>query len=191
MKLERVLPYSHSLMKKAATTGDFVIDATVGNGNDTLFLAQLVGESGKVFGFDIQEEAIERTKARLQEAKLADVVELFCTGHEHVKECLPKEVHGNIKGAIFNLGYLPKSDRTIVTKAETTIAAIDQILEMMAPEGIIVLVIYHGHPGGKEEKEAILDYVKQIDQQKAHVLLYQFLNQKNNPPFIIAIEKRK
>ena len=77
MKLERVLPYSHSLMKKAATTGDFVIDATVGNGNDTLFLAQLVGESGKVFGFDIQEEAIERTKARLQEAKLADVVELF------------------------------------------------------------------------------------------------------------------
>ena len=78
-----------------------------------------------------------------------------------------------------------------MTKAETTIAAIDQILEMMAPEGIIVLVIYHGHPGGKEEKEAILDYVKQIDQQKAHVLLYQFLNQKNNPPFIIAIEKRK
>ena len=97
---------------------------------------------------------------------------------------------GKVKAAIFNLGYLPKGDHSIITKPNTTIDALEQLLEIMSPEGIIVLVIYYGHPGGEHEKDTILEYVHQLDQQKAHVLQYQFLNQQNNPPFIIAIEKR-
>lgn len=190
MKLQRILPFSHTLMEKAATTGDIVVDGTVGNGNDTVFLAKLVGPTGKVFGFDIQKEAIERTTERLQRENLQDNVELFQTGHENIKQCIPEEFYGKVKGAIFNLGYLPKGDHNIITKPDTTIEALEQLLEIMAVEGIIVFVVYHGHPGGDVEKEALLDYVKNIDQQRAHVLCYKFLNQKNNPPFIIAVEKR-
>ncbi len=191
MKLKRILPYSHTLMEKAASNGDIVVDGTVGNGNDTVFLAKLVGPTGKVYGFDIQKEAIERTKKRLQEEQLTDNVELFQAGHENIKKYIPKHFHGHVKGAIFNLGYLPKGDHRVITKPETTIQALEQLLDIMTVEGIIVFVVYHGHPGGDVEKEALVDYVKNIDQQKAHVLCYQFLNQRNNPPFIIAVEKRR
>jgi tRNA G37 N-methylase Trm5 len=190
MKLEKILPYSHSLLEKAAATGDIVVDATVGNGHDTIFLAKLVGPTGTVFGFDIQQEAIERTKEKLANNGLLDSVILFQSGHENLMNCIPDLYHGKIKAAIFNLGYLPKGDHSIVTKPETTIAAIKQLLEIMDVEGIIVLVIYHGHSEGKIEKEALLKFVTNLDQQKAHVLLYQFLNQKNDPPFVVAIEKR-
>lgn len=190
MKIEKILPFSHTLIKKAAGAGDIVVDATVGNGNDTLFLAELTGPNGMVFGFDIQKEAIERTKEKLMKNGICDRVALFNCGHEHIKNRIPTQFHGKIKAAIFNLGYLPKGDHSIVTKPETTIEAVKQLLELMASEGIIVLVVYHGHPGGKFEKDALLEFAANLDQQKAHVLLYQFLNQKNDPPFIVAIEKR-
>ncbi|WP_033828101.1 class I SAM-dependent methyltransferase [Bacillus andreraoultii] len=190
MKLEKILPFSHQLIKKAASIGDGVVDATVGNGNDTLFLSELVGPTGVVFGFDIQREAINQTKKQLIQHDKDKNVLLFQVGHENVKTYIPNDFHGKIKAAIFNLGYLPKGDHSIVTKPNTTIAAIEQLLEIMDKEGIIVLVIYHGHPEGKNEKDVLLDYVTHIDQNKAHVLLYQFINQKNDPPFIVAIEKR-
>ena len=80
------------------------------------------------------------------------------------------EYHGKITGAIFNLGYLPSSDKSIFTRPETTISAIEQLFAIMAPEGIIVLVIYHGHPEGALERDALLSYCQEIDQKEAHVL---------------------
>ncbi|WP_462411254.1 tRNA 5-(aminomethyl)-2-thiouridylate-methyltransferase MnmM [Neobacillus sp. Marseille-QA0830] len=190
MKLDRILSFAKSLLTKSVTTGDIAVDATLGNGHDTVFLAELVGDTGKVFGFDIQESAIHATKDRLTQHGLLARTQLFNQGHEHLLEIIPDELHGSVTGAIFNLGYLPGSDKTIVTKAETTIAAIGQLLPIMAPEGIIVLVIYHGHPGGAEERDALLSYCRQLDQITAHVLEYRFINQQNNPPFIVAIEKK-
>lgn len=190
MKLDRVLPFAKILIKKAVEPGDHVVDGTVGNGYDTVFLAELVGNKGKVFGFDVQGTAITATAERLEQHGLTDRVILFNKGHETLSESIPEGNSGKIKAAIFNLGYLPGSDKTITTKAATTIAAVEQLLEIMAPEGMIVLVIYHGHPEGQEERDALLDYCRNLDQKKAHVLQYQFINQKNNPPFIVAIEKR-
>ncbi|MBO0960308.1 methyltransferase domain-containing protein [Neobacillus sp. MM2021_6] len=190
MKMERILPFAKSLLEKAVLPGDVVIDATVGNGHDTVFLAELVGETGKVYGFDVQQEAIGATRDRLTEHGLLKGVTLFHAGHEQLSERIPIDDHGKIRGAIFNLGYLPGSDKTIVTRAETTIAAIEQLMEMMTPEGIIVLVIYHGHVEGAVERDLLLRYCQQLDQKKAHVLQYQFINQQNTPPFIVAIEKR-
>lgn len=190
MKLERILPFSHSLLKKAVQPGDIVVDATIGNGNDTVFLADLVGETGIVYGFDIQKQAIESTLNRLELKNMAERVQLFLAGHENIKTLVPEDNHGKITGAIFNLGYLPKGDHSIVTLPDTTIAAIEQLLDIMAIEGVIVIVVYHGHEGGQNERDALLEYVEELDQMRAHVLLYRFLNQKNNPPFIIAIEKR-
>lgn len=190
MKLERILPFARQLLEKAVSLGDIVVDATLGNGHDTLLLANLVGPAGRVYGFDIQEDAVFNTKTRLMEHDLADRATLFHAGHEYILENIPPVHHGKITAAVFNLGYLPGGDKSIVTRPQTTISAIDQLLGLMAPEGIILLVIYHGHVEGAVERDYLLRYVKQLDQSMVHVLQYQFVNQKNNPPFIVAIEKR-
>lgn len=190
MNMDGILPFARLLLEKVVTDGSAAIDATVGNGHDTVFLAKLTGSNGHVFGFDIQKQALENTAARLQEHGLSNRVTLFEEGHEHAAEVIPSEWHGRLSGAIFNLGYLPKGDKSIVTKPDTTIEAVTQIFSMLSPGGIIVLVIYHGHTEGAEEKEKLLHFVQSMDQTKAHVLRYEFINQANNPPFIVAIEKR-
>lgn len=190
MKMERILPFARNLLEKAVQPGDIAVDATLGNGHDTVFLAGLVGESGTVYGFDVQEAAIAASKERVQQQGVSNRVQLFHEGHENLSKLIPVVHHGKVTGAIFNLGYLPGSDKTVVTRAETTISAIEQLLDVMPPEGIIVLVIYHGHVEGAVERDSLLQYCQQLDQKKAHVLQYQFINQQNNPPFIVAIEKR-
>jgi len=190
MSLERILPFSKTLLRSVLQAGDIAIDATVGNGHDTVFLAEQVGDAGKVFGFDIQKEAIENTKKRLNEKKLLDRVQLFQTSHANMLEMIPEDVYGKVKAAVFNLGYLPGGDKSIATKAPSTIAAIEQLLQILTVGGLIVIVVYHGHEEGKRERDALLAYAMKIEQTKADVLRYEFINQKNHPPFIIAIEKK-
>ncbi|APH04005.1 tRNA (mnm(5)s(2)U34)-methyltransferase [Bacillus weihaiensis] len=189
MKLQRILPFAKTLLQSTITKGDIVVDATIGNGHDTLFLANLVGETGHVYGFDIQDQAIVKTREKLREENVDGYVTLINQGHQHVHSAIPEEYHGSIGGAIFNLGYLPGGDPSIVTLPETTKAAIEGLLSLLKPEGIIVVVIYHGHQEGKLERDEIMEFVKAIDPRKAHVLHYQFINKQNNPPYIIAIEK--
>ena len=191
MKLDRILPYARILLEKAISSGDYAIDATAGNGHDTLFLTNLVGEDGHVFAFDVQEEAIQQTRKRLAENNAEQKATLFLQSHDQLKNVLPEDCNGKITAAIFNLGYLPGGDKSIVTEADSTIAAIEQLLDLMAIEGIIVLVVYHGHPEGAIEKDALMSYVTTLPQDRAHVLHYGFMNQRNAPPFIVAIEKRK
>jgi hypothetical protein len=190
MKLDGILPFARLLLEKAVRFGDVAIDCTVGNGNDTIFLAKIVGESGRVFGFDIQSLAIEKTSTMLAENGLSKQVSLHLSGHENVKSIVPSELHGKVKGAIFNLGYLPGGDKEIVTVPETTIQAVHDLLEIIAQEGIIVIVVYYGHPEGVIERDRLFEYAKNIPREIAHVLEYRFINPTNNPPFIIAIEKR-
>lgn len=190
MKLERILPFARRLLELAVQPGDPVVDATVGNGHDTLFLANLTGSSGRVYGFDIQESALASCRTKLLEQSLLERVTLFLAGHEHAEKLIPAHDHGKITAAIFNLGYLPGGDKSIVTTPSTTITAINQLLQIMAPEGIIVLVIYPGHPEGAFERDELLGYLKSLDQNDFHVAQYTFLNQKNNPPFIVAVEKK-
>ncbi|WP_349408228.1 class I SAM-dependent methyltransferase [Pseudalkalibacillus sp. SCS-8] len=190
MNLSRVLPYAKELLEKVIEPGGVAVDATVGNGHDTLFLAKLVGENGRVYGFDIQEQAIEKTLERLKDEGMADRAEIHLRSHADIKQVVPQEKHGQIHAAVFNLGYLPGSDKEVITKPDSTLNAIEGLLDILKPGGLIVLVVYYGHEGGNEEKEALMTYLHELDQTKAHVLQYQFLNQKNNPPFLIAIEKR-
>jgi predicted methyltransferase len=190
MNLSRILPFAKELLEKVVEPGGVVVDATVGNGHDTLFLAKLVGKKGQVYGFDIQERAVENTKARLNEHGVGDRAQILMESHAHVKEVISDEKHGMVQAAIFNLGYLPGSDKEIITKPDSTLKAIESFLEILKPGGLIILVVYYGHEGGVEEKERLMTYLYDLDQTKAHVLQYQFLNQKNNPPFLIAVEKR-
>lgn len=185
--LERVLPFAKTLLSNVISEGDIAVDGTAGNGHDTLFLSQLVGDTGRVYAFDIQQQAVEATIHRLKEEGLEHRAHVILDGHEQ----LSKYVDEEIAGAVFNLGYLPGGNHEIVTKGETTISAIRQLLDKLKIGGIIVLVVYHGHEGGKEERDAVIQYVSQLPQKYVHVLRYEFINQKNNPPFIIALEKVK
>jgi 16S rRNA C1402 N4-methylase RsmH len=191
MKLDRIIPFSKKILQTIVAEGDIVVDATMGNGYDTVFLANLVGKTGHVFAFDIQQQALKNTKQRLENEQLTSQVTLLQSSHANIFEHIPKAYHGKIAGAIFNLGYLPGGDKSIVTTPDSTITAIKNLLQMLKSEGIIVLVIYHGHEEGKIERDKLLDYVQNLKQEQAHVLQYGFVNQKNDPPFIIAIEKNK
>ncbi|WP_017726506.1 class I SAM-dependent methyltransferase [Halalkalibacterium ligniniphilum] len=190
MKLQGILPFARYLLEQAVKPGDVAVDCTMGNGHDTAFLATLVGDSGHVYGFDIQAEAITATRERLTNEALLDRVTLIHDGHERLNEYLPIERQAQVAGAIFNLGYLPGGDKDIVTNPATTLAAVEQLLTFMPKGGLIVLVIYHGHEQGKIERNEVVAYAEGLNQKNAHVLRYEFVNQTNNPPFIIAIEKR-
>lgn len=163
------------------------VDATVGNGNDTEELLKKVGKNGFVYGFDIQQIAIDKTEKRLKEKVYGKNYRLICDGHEKID----KYIDENIDFAVFNLGYLPKADHSVITKANTSIRAIEKISERLNEAGTIVISAYLGHEGGMEEYQSILKYCKGIDQKKFNVASFQFLNQVNNPPRMIIIEKRK
>lgn len=185
--LMRALEFSHQLLAEIVEVGDIVVDGTMGNGHDTLFLRQLVGETGEVFAFDIQKEALVSTKKRLKEAAISfENVHLILDSHENIQNYLQKP----LKGAIFNLGYLPTGDKNIITKKESTLASLKTLLPLLEKKGRLVLVLYYGHPGGEEEKEAVLDFSSSLNQKEFTVASYQFLNQVHQPPILLVIEKK-
>ena len=171
---------AHDFLAQVITREDIVVDATMGNGHDTLFLAKLAKQ---VYAFDIQEQALEKTSQRLQEAGLTNA-ELILQGHETVDQFV-KEV----KAAIFNLGYLPSADKSIITQPQTTLDALDKLCHMLVKGGRIAIMIYYGHEGGDIERDAVLDFVSQLPQQEYTATIYRTLNQINNPPFLVMIEK--
>ena len=173
------------MLGKSISEGDVVVDATCGNGNDTVFLSHLVGIGGKVISFDVQRAAICKTKARLEEAGIENV-SLILDGHENVLTYISSE----ISAAVFNLGYLPGSDKTITTSGDTTWKAVIDILSLLKIGGVIVLVVYHGHEEGKVERNHIEKAVRTLDADATSVLRYEFLN-KAHAPYIIAIERVK
>lgn len=164
---------------------DFVIDATAGNGNDTIFLAKLVSDNGKVFSFDIQAQAIEYTKEKLLKENLINRVELIMNSHEYIN----KYVKVKIKGAMFNLGYLPGGDHAITTKGNSTILALEQTLELLLADGIISICLYYGHPEGIEELELVNSFLNTINNKDYNVIKLDYINKKNSSPKLILIEK--
>ena len=166
MKLERVIQYAQSLLKMSVAEGDIAVDATAGNGHDTLFLANLVGDDGYVYAFDVQKEAVNATLHRLLDNALEHRAIVLRDGHENVAKYITKPV----SAAIFNLGYLPGSDHEIVTKPNTTIQSLESLLKLLKVGGMIVLVVYHGHEGGKEERDEVIRFVSDLPQKSIDVL---------------------
>ena len=144
---------AQAAIAEVLTPGAVAVDATVGNGHDTLFLAEQVGARGRVYGFDCQAAAIVSTRKRLAQAKMLDRVNLIQAGHETLQSHLAAEAR--LLAVMFNLGYLPGSDKQYITRAETTLAALEQACALLAPGGRISLVLYTGHAGGPEEAAAV------------------------------------
>lgn len=184
MILINSLGLSHDYARRAVRPGDTVVDATCGKGRDTLFLAGLVGECGKVFAFDIQSESVELTRSLLENHKINNTV-VFNENHEKIDEF----VLGGVSCIMFNLGFLPGSDHLVQTKGENTIKAIVKFMDLIKAGGIITVVIYQGGDTGYMERDLVLDFCTKVNQKEFTVMKTSFENQKNNPPIFICIEK--
>ncbi|MFD1427892.1 16S rRNA C1402 N4-methylase RsmH [Kroppenstedtia sanguinis] len=188
MSLPSTLTQAHHWVKSVLNPGSLVVDATVGNGNDTLFLAQAVGSTGQVHGFDIQQEALDRTGDRLRKAGLSEQVTLHRAGHEQMAKTLPLQSKGKVQAIMFNLGYLPRGNPRVITRADTTLLALEQALEWLAPGGILTVMLYTGHPGGIEEAEKVVNLLKRLDAGRFRTVSCQTLN-RHQAPMLTAVAK--
>ena len=162
--------------------GETAIDATCGNGHDTLALAQM--GAGTIYAFDIQQAAIDNTRKILMEHQLdSQKIHLILDGHEHMGDHIKEQV----QVILFNLGYLPSSSKEVITKKETTVAAVRSALKLLKRGGLLCITMYSGHPGGQEEKQAVLDLAAALDEKRWHTAYIQMYNQQNHPPEILLI----
>lgn len=159
--MERLVDYAHRILSSHLKPSDIAIDATVGNGYDMVFLAQAVGSTGKVYGFDIQEIALEMAGFQLKSKKCYAQAELILKSHAEMLTEVPESEHGHISLAMFNLGYLPHGDKSLTTQPDTSIRAMEAATELLKPQGVISILAYRGHMGGMEEFETVQHWIQQ------------------------------
>lgn len=168
--------------------GDTVVDFTMGNGNDTLFLSKAVGESGKVYAFDIQEEALSSTREHLIANGAPENYTLICASHHRVCEF----VNEPIKAGMFNLGYLPRSGRkAVTTMRETTMPAVEAALRLLAPDGVLIVAIYPGHEEGALEGDMLREYFSGLPRFRICPSEFKILNSPTSPYFFLLEKSPK
>lgn len=179
--------WAQEMLQDALFEGARAVDATMGNGHDTQWLCERVGENGRVYAFDVQPEAVERTRQRLEEAGLSGRASLFCVGHEHMAEW----VGGAADAIVFNLGWLPGAEHGVTTQVETTLRAVQAGLELLKEEGLLTVCVYPGHEEGRREWQALLKWACALDERRYDAMLKTYLNQSHCPPRLLAIRKKK
>ena len=163
--------------------GDVAVDFTMGNGNDTLFLSKAVGPEGRVYAFDIQEEALISTKAHLEENEAAENYTLICASHHRVKEFVTEP----IKAGMFNLGYLPRSGKKAVTTMRcTTMPAVEAAIDLLLPDGVLIIAIYPGHEEGALEGDMIREYLSTLSKYRICASEFRILNSPTSPYFFLV-----
>ena len=175
--------WAQELLEQALFPGCRVIDGTMGNGHDTKWLCERVGDSGKVYAFDIQPSALESTRARLEEAGLLARAELILDGHQHAAD----HVKEPVDAVMFNLGWLPGAPHECTTRVETTLQAVDACLTLLRPGGLMTICVYPGHEEGTRELSALLDWAERLDSARFSVMLRRYINQPSSPPVLIAV----
>ena len=152
------LEMAHWMLKDIIKTNDVVVDATMGNGYDTQFLARTNATEKRLDDAGIKNQIFEKNLSKLL---TEPSVNLVLSGHEKLSEYVKEP----IKAAIFNLGYLPKTDKSVVTKADTTLTALDALTNQLVVGGRIAIMIYYGHEGGMEEKNAVIKWTSSLPQK--------------------------
>lgn len=179
---------AHQIIKNHLYNGDIAIDATCGNGHDTVFLAQQVGNTGQVYGFDIQSQAIASTTRRLSDTQLLDTVTLFQASHANMAEHVPEQHHCYIKAIMFNLGYLPGSDKSLITQTHSTIQALNVAIGLLAKTGVLTILVYPGHPGGDDETKEVNQWLEQLDQDHFNFTTFHSNVNKVSAPKLYAVK---
>jgi len=197
--LTKVIQWGHELLAEVVGAGDLAVDLTAGNGYDTLALLQMVGPTGQVVAFDIQTQALSATADKAKELAVpvrfhydrdepltqAAGVDLVLLGHEN----FARVVNGTPKGIIANLGFLPGGAKEIITRPDSTLAALDQALQALAVGGRLAVVVYPGHPGGAEEAATVSEFLSGLGESSYQVLQVRVAN-RSQSPFLLVVEKR-
>lgn len=188
--LAPVLEFARRAVREVLQPGGIAVDATAGNGHDTLFLAQTVGSDGQVHAFDVQQSALDATRERLAANNLT--AHLHLVGHERMAEVVPPLLHGKVGAAMFNLGYLPgteEGETPLITRPETTLTALDAAFALLAPSGVCTIVCYLGHAGGHEEGASVAQWCAKLDIKQARVLRYELVNKPGSPIVLYCVKK--
>lgn len=196
----RLIPWAHHFLSEILRPGDLAVDLTAGNGHDTLFLFKAVGDGGQVLAFDLQQAALERTAERLHAAGAAVTLQTDRTplpasipGVHLVRDChsrLADYLHQPPRAIIANLGYLPGGDSALITKSVSTLGALRTALKFLAPGGRIAVVVYVGHPGGREEGAEVETLFRGLPAGQWQVLKLEAAN-RQQAPFLLTAQKRE
>ena len=173
-------------MAQVLRPGDLAVDATMGNGHDTERLAELVGPEGRVIAFDIQAQAVESTRARLEAAGLLDRVTLVQDSHAN----MAAHVSQPPRLIAFNLGFLPGGDKQVTTLLDSTLTAVRAAMALLQPGGMLLVCCYPGHAEGQRELDALRDFFAAVPPQAFNILEHRFLNAGLGAPVCFAAEKQ-
>lgn len=186
MKNYQITSWCAHFIEEHVKPGDICIDATMGNGNDTLLLCQLCGEQGKVYAFDIQKQALINTQKRMTEAAIPANYQLILDSHTNMSQYIQEN---SVSCIVFNFGYLPGGDHEKSTKSDTSICALEASLRLLKKKGQLSLCIYSGGDSGFEERDAVLKWLKELDTKKYLVIKTEYYNRPNNPPIPVLVIK--
>ena len=174
----------HDFLRQNVREGAFCIDATAGRGRDTALLCRLAGESGRVLSFDIQQSAADQTNALLEKEGLH--AEVILDSHANMENYAEA---GTVDCVVFNFGRLPGGDPMIFTRAGSSVAAILAGLRLLRQGGVMAIALYYGRENGYEEKEAVLDCLRGLDDRQYSVLCCDWSNRRGDPPMPIFVWK--
>lgn len=187
MFLNNVLEVSQIFLPQFSFSGMVAVDATAGNGHDTLLLSRLAGENGFVIAMDIQETALNTTKILLDKEAEFDNVKLVLDSHANIASYLDGR---KLQMAVFNLGYLPGGDKSITTNANEVIKALNNLFPFLLSGAVVFVTVYPGHLPGEKEACILEEYFAHLPQKQYSVMKNSFINQKNSPPQLFVINKR-
>ncbi|MGR8942441.1 MAG: class I SAM-dependent methyltransferase [Gammaproteobacteria bacterium] len=182
---------AHKRIAPRLHAGNTAIDATVGNGYDTLFLLQRVAPSGRVYGFDIQASALHSAKTKIADPVLSECLTLVHASHAAMEEWIPERGQGQIDAVMFNLGYLPGSDKTVMTQAGSTVAALTAAGKLLANGGILTVIAYPGHAGGALETAQVADWCANLDRERFDIELIENSTEQISPKLFVVNKIRE
>ncbi len=162
-----------SLLTQRANPEGVYVDFTVGNGRDTEFLCSLA-PNGKVYGFDVLEEAIDTTKAMLRKEGYRNF-KLILDGHENVKNYVTEP----IDGGLFNLGHYPGGDPEKHTMRYTTSKAVVDAMDLLKSGGVLVITVQPRHPEGEAEGNVLYEILSNYNRKQFGIMAHRMINVPN------------
>lgn len=186
MKKIPITAWCHKIMEMHLPKQGVYVDATMGNGHDTLFFCRLAGKAGHVYAFDIQKSALEHTQGLLEKEGIEKGFTLILDSHIYMGDHLARET---VDGILFNCGYLPGGDHSMATRPKTTVKAIEVGLDLLKKGGVMGICLYSGGDTGFEEKESVLAYLQKLDARLYTVIVQEYHNRGNHPPTPVFVFK--
>jgi len=174
---------AHKSIQGTLSADSIALDATMGNGHDTLFLAR---HSAKVYAFDIQQAALDTTYQQIKKHHFSGKVVLIHDSHEHMRQHISENEQMNV--IMFNLGYLPHGDASIITKTQSTLSALNQALEILSPSGIISILCYPGHTGGQEEMTTVTNWYQQLNSHQFAITIIHSMQETDQSPRLFILQ---